>query len=52
MYQFFLTFSNLSGKFRETQVNLQDHKNKADFDTMSVAELKKYLHEQGISASG
>ena len=28
------------------------HKNKADFDTMSVAELKKYLHEQGISASG
>lgn len=29
-----------------------DHKSKADFNAMSVAELKKYLQERGISASG
>ena len=27
------------------------YKSKADFNTMSVAELKRYLHEQGILAS-
>ena len=30
---------------------MADHKSKADFNEMSVAELKKYLQEQGISAS-
>ena len=52
--------SNASGKFCETQNNLKeelnlrmaDHKNKADFNVMNVAELKKYLQELGISASG
>lgn len=29
-----------------------DHKSKADFNAMSVAELKKYLQERGISVSG
>ena len=56
----FLTLSNASGKFCETQNNLQkelnlrmtDHKSKADFNAMSVAELQKYLQERGISASG
>ena len=28
------------------------HKSKADFNAMSVAELKEYLQERGISASG
>ena len=31
---------------------MADHKSKADFNAMSVAELKKYLQERGISASG
>ena len=31
---------------------MTDHKSKADFNAMSVAELKKYLQERGISASG
>ena len=31
---------------------MADHKSKADFSAMSVAELKKYLQERGISASG
>ena len=30
---------------------MADHKSKADFNAMSVAELKKYLQERGISAS-
>ena len=59
MYRFFLTLSNARGKLCETQNNLQkelnlrmaDHKSKADFNAMSVAELKKYLQERGISAS-
>ena len=50
----FLTLSNTSGKFCETQNNLQevlnlriaDRKSKADFNAMSVAELKKYLQER------
>ena len=29
-----------------------DRKSKAVFNAMSVAELKKYLRERGISASG
>ena len=45
-----------NGKFCETQNNLQkelnlrmtDHKSKADFNAMSVAELQKYLQERGI----
>ena len=56
MYRFFLTLSNASGKFCETQNNLQkelnlrmtDHKSKADFNAMSVAELQKYLQERGF----
>ena len=56
----FLSLSNASRKFCETQNNLReelnlrmaDHKSKADFNAMSVAELKKYLQERGISASG
>ena len=31
---------------------MADHKSEADFNAMSVAELKKHLQEQGISASG
>ena len=31
---------------------MANHKSKADFNAMSVAELKKYLQERGISASG
>ena len=31
---------------------MADHKSKVDFNAMSVAELKKYLQERGISASG
>ena len=31
---------------------MADHKSKADFNAMSVAELKKCLQERGISASG
>ena len=31
---------------------MADHKSKADFNAMGVAELKKYLQERGISASG
>ena len=31
---------------------MADHKSKADLNAMSVAELKKYLQERGISASG
>ena len=30
---------------------MADHRSKADFNVMSVVELKKYLQEQGISAS-
>ena len=30
---------------------MADHKSKAVFNSMSVAELKKYLQERGISAS-
>ena len=31
---------------------MADHKSIADFNAMSVAELKKYLQERGILASG
>ena len=31
---------------------MADRKSKADFNVISVAELKKYLQERGISASG
>ena len=31
---------------------MADQKSKADFNAVSVAELKKYLQEQGISVSG
>ena len=31
---------------------MADHKSKADFNAMSVVELKKYLQERRISASG
>ena len=51
MYRVIL--NNASGKFCETQNNLQkelnlrmaDHKSKADFNAMSVAELK--THKNG-----
>ena len=56
MYQFFLTLSDASGKFCETQNNLQkelnlgmaDHKSKADFDAMSGQSLKNIYKNRGF----
>ena len=37
---------------KELNLRMADHKSKADFNAMSVVELKKYLQERRISASG
>ena len=31
---------------------MADQKNKSDFKSMNVAELKKYLQERGVSVTG